>query len=223
MNEKYTRQLEKIIKQMLVPLKGIPLNLVIESIADCKIIPFDENNENDKIILKKLIEVAELAGKEINKKGILRTRPNEVGNDIEPFIKNALNEIGFKAYTPLTQSGKKKSTGYPDIEFIDEFGEINYLECKTFNIDNISTTQRSFYLSPSEDFKITKDAHHFVISFEIFITGRRKKKNIYNCKSWKILSIEQLEVDVKYEFNSDNLRLYSKELILAESELKKEK
>ena len=31
------------------------------------------------------------AGKEINKTGILRPRPNEVGNDIEPYVRNALN------------------------------------------------------------------------------------------------------------------------------------
>ena len=219
MSEKYTRKLEKIIKQMLTPLKGIPFNLVIESIADCKIIPFDKNNENDLIILENLKKVTVKAAKKINKKGISRTRPNEVGNDTEQFIIDALNEIGYKADIPHTKSGKKKSTGYPDIEFIDEKGNTNYLECKSYNIKNVATSFRSFYLSPSKDFKITKDAHHFVISFEVFIAGNKKGKDIYNCKSWKILSIEQLEVDVKYEFNSDNARLYSEELILAEGRL----
>lgn len=33
MNEEYTKRLENVIKQMLTPLKGIPLNLVIESIS----------------------------------------------------------------------------------------------------------------------------------------------------------------------------------------------
>lgn len=204
---------------MLTPLKGIPLNLVIESISQHKIIPFDKNNRNDKIILKKLQKVAKIAGKKVNTKGILQSRPNEVGNNIEPFIKNALNKIGYIADIPTAKNGKKKSTGYPDIEFIDEFENINYLECKTYNIRNISTTQRSFYLSPSVNFKITKDAHHFVISFEIFIVGKKGKLNIYKCKSWKILSIEKLEVDVKYEFNSDNKRLYSKKIILAEGKV----
>jgi hypothetical protein len=221
MSEEYTTKLENIIKQMLNPLKGIPLNLVIESISGHKIIPFDQNNEKDIELLKNLIFVADLAGKSFNKKGVLRPRPNEVGNDIEPFVKKALEKVGYKAYTPLSKSGNKKSTGYPDIEFIDDFGRINYLECKTYNIDNISTTQRSFYLSPSDDFKITNDAHHFVISFEIFVKGNRGSNHIYNCNSWKILTLEKLEVDVKYEFNSDNSRMYVKELILAEGALKK--
>ena len=127
--------------------------------------------------------------------------------------------MGYPAQTPKTTTGKSKATGYPDIEFIDEFGRANYLECKTYNIENISTTQRSFYLSPSEEFKITKDAHHLIVSFEIFVAGTSGRNNIFNCKSWKIISIENLLVDVKYEFNSDNRRLYSEDLILAEGTL----
>ncbi len=36
---------------------------------------------------------------------------------------------------------------------------------------------------------------------------------------WKILSVEKLLVDVKYEFNVDNARLYVKDLLLAEGTL----
>jgi hypothetical protein len=216
MKEEYVENLENVIKQMLRPLKNIPLNLVIECLSGHKILPFNPDEQKDKKILSILVEVAELAGSNVNKKGILRPRPNEVGNDIEPFITEALRHFGYKAEKPRTKNGKTKATGYPDIEFIDEFNRANYLECKTYNIENISTTMRSFYLSPSEDFKITKDAHHFVISFEIYVDGRVGNKNVYKCKKWKILSIEKLLVDVKYEFNSDNKRLYSKNLILAE-------
>lgn len=219
MSEDYIKKLETIIRQMLRPLNGIPLNLVIQSISGCSIIPFNPNDRKDLSVLNNLKKVAEITGKKINKKGILRPRPNEVGNDIEMFVKESLTEIGYNAYTPLTKNGKKKSTGYPDIEFVDEFQRVNYLECKTFNIENIITTQRSFYLSPSDDFKITKDAHHFAISFEIYVERRKQRNNIYKCKSWKILTLENLEVDVKYEFNSDNARLYSKNMILAEGEL----
>ena len=83
----------------------------------------------------------------------------------------------------------------------------------------MSTTQRSFYLSPSDSFKVTTDAHHFIISFQIYVDGRLNDKNIYKCSSWKILSIDQLLVDVKYEFNSDNIRLYTEHLILAEDDI----
>ena len=215
----YIRKLEALIKQMIKPIRGIPLTLVIESISGYKILPFNKKDDKDKIVLKNLMDVAKRAGHNINLRGIIRSRPNEVGNDIETIVKAELNKIKYKATTPATSTGKKKSMGYPDIEFIDNFKRVNYLECKTFNIENISTSQRSFYLSPSEKFKITTDAHHFVLSFEIFIKGRKGRNYIFNCKSWKILSIEKLEVNVKYEFNADNAKLYSKELILAEGKL----
>lgn len=212
----YTEQLENVIKQMLRPLRNIPLNVVIEALCEKKIIPFDRSNPMDKKLLEKLELVCAVAGKEVNEVGIVRARPNEVGNDIEPFVKRALKSVGYQAVTPKTITGKSKAMGYPDIEFIDEFGRSNYLECKTYNIENISTTQRSFYLSPSEEFKITKDAHHIVVSFEAFVAGNKGGKYIFNCKSWKIVSLEKLLVDIKYEFNSDNKRLYSPDLILAE-------
>lgn len=218
-NNQYIKNLECIVKQMLNPLKGIPFKLVIEGISGYMIIPFNKKDKRDITVLKKLVQVAILSGTEVNKNGIKRNRPNEVGNDIEIFVKNALNQIKYKADTPLTKNGKKKSTGYPDLQFTDEYKRIHYLECKTYNIENVETTQRSFYLSPSDEFKITKNAHHFLISFEIYIDGSDGKNNIYKCKSWKILTLDDLKTDVKYEFNSDNARLYSKELILAEGKL----
>jgi hypothetical protein len=219
MKSKNSKELDGIISQMLKPLKGISLNVVIEGLSGCKIIPFDIKNKKDKELLDTLKKVVIKAGKEVNKTGIVSSRPNEVGNDIEPFVKNALNEFNMEAYTPLTIDGKHKSTGYPDIEFIDINRRTNYLECKTFNIDNVDTSQRSFYLSPSEDFKITKDAHHFVISYEIYVAGRSGSNNIYKCKSWKLITLENLECDVKYEFNSDNKRLYDPKLLLAEGKI----
>jgi hypothetical protein len=219
MGEDYIRNLESIIKQMLRPLKDIPLSLVIESISGHKITPFNINDQKDKALLSDLIKVARFAGLNVNKSGILRPRPNEVGNDIEPFVKDSLRHYGYAADIPITKGGDKKAAGYPDIEFVDKFKRTNYLECKTYNKENVSTTQRSFYLSPSEDFKVTNDAHHFILSFETYVDGRVGNNNLYRCKTWKILSIGNLLVDVKYEFQSDNRRLYSKEMVIAEEEL----
>ncbi|MHA1285026.1 MAG: hypothetical protein ACTSQP_21190 [Promethearchaeota archaeon] len=216
MDENYVKKLENVIKQMIRPLKEIPFNLVIEAISNYRVIPFDYKDERDKKVLDTLINAVKIAGKNINKNGIMRPRANEVGNDIEKYIKDALNELGYKAETPITRSGRRRSTGYPDLQFIDEFNRVNYLECKTFNIKNINTTQRSFYLSPSEDFKIISDAHHFAISLEMYVDDVKGVNKIFKCSSWKILSLENLTLDVKYEFQSDNRRLYSKELILSE-------
>jgi hypothetical protein len=195
--------------------------MVIEAMTGKKVISFDFANSNHKRILELLKKAALNAGIEVNKTGILRSRPNEVGNDIEPYVKDALNMFGLKADTPTTASGHKKATGYPDLLlwFNDK---PYYLECKTYNVENINTTQRSFYFSPSDEFKVIYDAAHFMISYEIYVAGEEGNKHVYKCRHYKILSIESLSVDVKYEFNSDNRRMYSGKdgtIILAEGDV----
>jgi len=218
----YTKRLENVIKQMLKPLKDIPFNLVIESMTGKKVISFNFRKKVHKEVLELLKKSAINAGKRINKTGILRSRPNEVGNDIEPYIRNALNSLGLNADIPAGPNGNKKTTGYPDIIFRYKNNPY-YLECKTYNIKNIDTTQRSFYFSPSDEFKVIYDAPHFILSFEIYVAGEKSAKHIYRCKHYKILSIESLSLDVKYEFNSDNKRMYSGKngtIILAEGNIK---
>lgn len=177
----YVIRLENVVKQMLTPLKDIPFNLVIESISRKKVISFDSKNTDHNAVLDLLNQAALQAGKAINEKGILRPRPNEVGNDIEPFVKKALNDLYLKADVPTGHSGNKKSTGYPDILFWYK-DKPYYLECKTYNAKNIATTQRSFYFSPSDEFKVIYDAPHFLMSFEIYVARESGNNHIYKCK-----------------------------------------
>jgi hypothetical protein len=220
-NEEYTKRLENVIKQMLKPLKDIPFNLVIEIMTGKRVISFDFKEQDHKEVLEKLKQGAKNAGREINKIGIARPRPNEVGNDIEPYVRSALNSMGLNADVPKGAKGHKKSTGYPDILFWFNDKPF-YLECKTYNIENLETTQRSFYFSPSDEFKVIYDAPHFILSYEIYVAGEEQQNHIYKCKHYKILSIEALSLDVKYEFNSDNRRMYSGKdgtIILAEGQI----
>ena len=212
MSDKYLESLENFAKQILQPMKNLPFKIVIESLYGSKVLNFDLKQKNNKSLLKNLVNVANLVGKNINENGIKSKRVNEVGNYLEPYVKEALESSKLQVIKQTTKSGKSKSAGYPDLQFVDESGRHCYLECKTFNIDNIKTTQRSFYLSPSTDPKVTKDGFHFVISFEI----KALEAEIYKCQSYKILSIDNLSCDIKHEFNSDNKRLYSEELIIAE-------
>ena len=218
-SDEYTQKLENVIKQMLTPVKDIPFHLVIESLSEKKVLAFDKHDNKDNKLMNNLIKVARIAGQNINKQEIHRRRANEVGNAIEPFVKSALHEMNYNADTPKTIEGSKKSTGYPDLCFYDEYSRMIYLECKTFNNQTKATTQRSFYLSPSQNFKITEDAHHLVISYEIYIDRTENNNYVFKSNSWKFLSIKDLEVDVKYEFNSDNKRLYNDKFVLAEETL----
>ena len=223
-NLEYQKNLENIIKQMLSPLKGLPFNLVINSICGHDVIKFDENNHNHKNLLDKIEKAVIICCEEVNKTGIIHSRVNEVGNKIEPYLKNALTKIeGFVADTPVNTSGKKAATGYPDIQ-LDYGNNTCYIECKTYNINNVDSTMRSFYLSPSEDFKITKTGIHFIVSFQMVDKGKitedkDEKNSKYIVESWKILDAHNLKCDVKYEFNSDNKRMYSENMILREGDV----
>ena len=107
-DEKYISKLEGVIKQMLTPLKDIPFNLVIESLTGKKVIPFDFNNPLDNELLGLLKNVALKAGKKINEMGIIRARANEVGNDIEAFVKSTMQDYNLHPDIPTGASERRK-------------------------------------------------------------------------------------------------------------------
>jgi hypothetical protein len=109
--EQYVATLENVIQQMMKPLRDIPLSLVIEVLSGHSVILFNSNDSQDRQLLATLVIVARQAGHAINKQGIVSKRANEVGNYVEPFVLNALNEQGFEAQVPQTRSGKKKANG----------------------------------------------------------------------------------------------------------------
>lgn len=221
-SDDYTKHLEEVIKQFLKPIKNVPFKLVIESITGYKVLPIDTSNLEHKEVIELLKTAAINAAKRINNNGIIRARPNEVGNDIEKFIKEELNQFSLKADTPMTSKGSKKSSGYPDLIFWYK-DKPYYLECKTFNLNNIATTQRTFYFSPSSNFKVIYNAPHLILSYQTYIAGSINNKHIFKCSHYKIISLESLLLDIKYEFNSDNKRLYSDvdgAKILAQGEIK---
>lgn len=205
-DEIYIQQLENVIKQMLNPLTNIPFKLVIEAITGKKILPFDQDNSKHITVLNVLERAAKNAGTEANNKGLIKNRVNEVSKLMEDYVIKALNNLNVRAQIPETKRGKKKTAGYPDILFWYEDVPY-YLECKIYEGENKNSSQRSFYFSPSKEPKVIFDTLHFLMSFEVFKDS--KGSNLYKCKNFKILSLESLLVDVKFEFNSDNARLYT--------------
>jgi len=210
MEEKdYIKDLEAIAKVIVRPFKNLPFSSVIRLLSGCKVLKFDHQNPDYITLLSKLKSAAELAGREAFKVGIFTKRPNEAGNKIEPFVKEALRQTGLVADTPIAKNGKKKSAGYPDIQITYGDSLTAYLECKTYNIKNIDTTQRAFYFSPSENFKVTKDALHLMLSYQLVIE-KRDNKLAYVPIHWKILTLDSLTVDLKHEFNQSNVKIYGK-------------
>jgi hypothetical protein len=216
--EDYIKQLEQAISRFLEPMKGIPFPIAIRALTGFKVLAFDISLDPNKKLLEQLSKAAELGGKKAFQEGIFTARPNEAGNHIEPFVVESLKYVGLKADKPISKSGKKKAAGYPDIQIDDQSGRRIYLDCKTYNTLTKDQSFRTFYFSPSEDPKITKDAFHLLMSFELD-TAERKGKRAFIPISWQIYTLDKLLIQVKHEFNASNRELYTKEALLAQGRI----
>lgn len=209
MSSEREKRLEEALAQFLKPMKGIPFEVVIKSLYGTSVKKFDPSNAYNKKALAVLVDAMRDACAAVRKNPIERPRPNEVGNDMEPFVIGALKARNMQAAAPKTKAGKGKSTGYPDVRIETDWLPI-YLEVKSYAAANHGTTQRSFYLSPAEDPKISDDGYHLLVGFEI-----ERKGNLYTPVAFEIVDLYGLDCDMKAEFNSDNKRLYEKHRILA--------
>jgi len=208
-DRKRVLQLEAVIKQMLQPLKGIPLDLIIEGFSGAKVIPFDQDNKNDQALRSLLEDAARQALQDMAARPIKKRRPNEVGNAIEPYVRDAIAAQNLRVETPSGKSGRAQSAGYPDLLVFDAKNRPTYIECKTFSVDTLDTTLRAFFLSPSSDFKASLDARHLLLAFEMVRIGEENGLDVFVARRAKLLCLSTLLCDVKYEFNASNRQVYS--------------
>lgn len=214
-------ELEKLLAALMQPMKNIPFRVVIRAMSNHRLIPFDETNTQDQALLKELTRAIRICAENLERDGIESRRVNEVGNYVEIPVKDAINrETPLRAETPKTKSGKGKTAGYPDLILFDQDKRPTYLEIKTYNERNVGTTQRSFYLSPSESFKVIHDARHLLLAFQIEDTGKkRSNKSVFRPVAYKLVALDNLRCDLKHEFNSDNRRLYGEGRVLVAEEI----
>ncbi len=207
--------LEQALAQMLKPVNDVPFSVIVKSLAEQQVIQIDKTDPADLDLLKRLETTIAFCATELQANPIRRPRPNEVGNDVEAYVMRALPKAGLTAARPTSRKGLGKSTGYPDMLVTDSAGRPTYLECKIFAHGMPQTTMRSFYLSPSESFKVCFDARHLLLAFGMNaspVAGSRD--SLYVPKSYKLIDLHDLLCDVKYEFNSDNQRLYAPSMTL---------
>ncbi len=209
MKNKPERELEETLAQRVRPMKNLPFEEVVLGLYGVTVEKFDVGSENNQKILDHITRAMRDTCKMIQLNPIERSRPNEVDNDIEELVTDALCKEGLEAFRPKTKDGKGKSTGYPDIEISAADMPI-YLEVKTFAADNYNTTQRSFYFSPAEEPKVTDNAHHLLVGFEM-----AQKGDLYTPEAFEIVDLHGLDCDIKFEFNSHNKKLYEDERTLA--------
>ncbi len=202
------QKLEDIIARFIQPMKGIPFEVVIKSLYGARVLPFSRGNALHQGVLKNIVIAMRDVCRTVQKSPINRPRPNEVGNDFEPFVISSLNKAGLSSAAPRTRSGKGKSTGYPDVRLETSLGPV-FLEVKTYAAANHETTQRSFYLSPTDEPKVHEDGLHLLVGFEVARQG-----NNFTPVGFTVVDLYGLDCDMKFEFNSDNRRLYETHRLL---------
>lgn len=212
--DKRIQNLEDVLAQFLQPIRNIPFNLVVRAMTGHEVIDFDSSNSEDIQLLQSLIRAGHIVAETVAETPIRRPRPNEVGNDLEPYVMSAIRRANLLTERPKAKDGRGQGVGYPDI-LISQNERKTYLEVKSYADGSALTTMRSFYLSPSENPKISCDARHLLIGFGMTSTPvAGSRDSLYFVSSFQIANLFSLKCDVKYEFNSDNFRLYDKDLIL---------
>lgn len=189
----------------------------IHAISGCDVVPLDPSLAEDKALLEAIATAANQAMRSAYHDGVYRARPNEVGNDMEAYLKTALIDCGLQAGTPTTQAGIRAAMGYPDIEVIQRAHRYTYLEVKTYSADTEGSGQRTFYMSPpasQETCKVAHEARHLAVSFRIE-RQERDGRTAFVPVAWAVWDLHDMAVGIKYEFNASNPEIYRDEALLA--------
>lgn len=221
MTDDRLEQLETMLRAFLKPIKNQPFGLIIKALTGHEVLPFDLNDAETVALFAALKTATETAANTSKSEGIFAGRPNEAGNAVEPFVLQALKNAGINAQKPKKRQGKAQTTGYPDIQINVGEGRFCYIECKTYSAKSRNSSTRSFFLSPSENPKINAAASHLIIAFELKRVPERDRGQAlaFIPVRWHIYTLENLRVDLKYEFNSGNKKLYEAGALLAEGEV----
>lgn len=209
--------LEATLAQMRTPVRDVAFAIIIKAMCGHEVIRLDRSLPEDVDLVEKLNAAIRICAAEVNETPIHRPRPNEVGNDIEAYVMRALPKAGLTARRPTSMGGTGQSTGYPDILVQDDSGRFTYLECKVFTDGTLASSMRSFYLSPSETFKVAQNARHLLLAFGMVATvipGSRDSN--YVPTSFKLIDLHDLTCNVKFEFNANNVGLYAPSMILSQ-------
>lgn len=189
--------LRQRVPDLVHGMEDVPLPLIIDALTGHEVLPW--SGEDSALLTATAADVL----KRISAEGIEASRVNEAGNIVERCVLAALRENGFEAGRPAGPSGRVRAAGYPDLEAIR--GDHHYyVEVKSFGGATINSTQRTFYLSPSTDFKVTRDAFHLLIAVELV----EASADHYRAQSVRWLDLSRLRCDLKHEFNASNRDLY---------------
>jgi hypothetical protein len=194
--------LRQRIRDLRAGVRDVPLPLIIEELSGHTVHPWQGQQRDELAAVARDVLAA------VEREPLAAARVNEAGNAIENHVLAALAAHGFRAGLPAGPSGRAHAAGYPDLEATSADGATTfYVEVKTYSATTEDSAQRSFYLSPGTDFKITRDAIHLLIAVQLVPAGPER----YSAASVRWLDLSGLRCDLKHEFNANNRDLYRPE------------
>lgn len=191
--------LRQRVRDLREGLRDVPLPVIIEALSGRDVLTWSGESR------ERLTAVADDVLAAVNATDLTVARVNEAGNAVETHVQTALAARGFRVGRPAGPSGRSHAAGYPDLEAVAvDSGAAFYVEVKTYNASTEDSTQRTFYLSPSADFKVTRDAFHLLIAVQLERVG----DDVYRAVSVRWLDLSRLRCDLKHEFNASNRDMY---------------
>jgi hypothetical protein len=159
----------------------------------CEVYPV---REEDEVVINEIYEAAKTVVDESEEEDFSALRPNEISNRLEDMLRTKLNGT-----VP-----ENKVAGYPNI-LIERNGKSYYVEVKLAEESKLNSSLRTFYYEPVEFAKVTKNACHIIVGF------LHRNKTIVG---FKIIDASKIKVNLKCEFNANNIELYKADNILRE-------
>lgn len=202
-----TSSLQAALAELNRPVRSVPFRDVIWATTGHRVLSLETNNPAHRELVRRLQEAAARAAAQAQRQGLIAARANEAGNAMEPLVRRALREVGLQAQVPTNTAGRAQVAGYPDLEIA---GPVPcYLELKTYSAGTAQSAQRTFYYSPSARPKVTHDAVHLLLGFELEASSQAGP-TAFVPVGWTLLTLEDLRVDLKLEFNQSNRGLYGR-------------
>ena len=168
----------------------VPFSEVVHASSGWGVIPIDEENADDKELLRHL-RYALASFIRLTEKAEQRFRGNRI-NEVGRRFENMIVEEVKK--TPI-EIRKLGSSGYPDFELKQGQNRISYLEIKcTADPKSEESTFRAFYYSSGK--KIQADGRHLLVKVQMEEEANKYWKVI----SWELRDLSNLQIQLKTEF-----------------------
>jgi hypothetical protein len=184
---------EEFFKTIMKKVRRVPFAYIIKMTTGCEVNPI---KEEDGDVVEEIYSMAEAVVEESKDEDFSSLRPNEISNRLEDKLRVKLGGV----------IPENKFAGYPNI-LIERKGKSYYVEAKLAEEQQLNSSFRTFYYEPVELAKVTRDACHIIVSFihkNRVVTG------------FKIVDASKINVNLKSEFNANNVELYKHEAVLKE-------